>query len=520
MAKYKQPGVYINEVNAFPNSVVQVATAIPAFIGYTPRAEYEGKSYGFKPVAINSMMEFMAFFAYPEDPLTRTVPPQYSPSYYLTKQKKKPDKGEAYPFNGDIYAIEPDPNTIYYLYNMVKLFFQNGGSQAYIVSVGTYGPPSGAPINPGDQIVNPNVLLTDLQKGLATLKKIPEVTMYICPEATLLSVADNGTLMQETLLQCGSMQTAMAIFDVIGGREPDPILWPNDIQTFRNNTGNNDLKWGAAYYPYCHTTAVPINEVTYKNIGGDLSVLEKIIDPPAAPNPAAKTILDGIIKGNELTVSQNNAALRQVSKAYAEILKIIQQKINILPPSGIMAGVYTMVDNSVGVWKAPANVSPIAVSDITLHLDNQEQEGLNVDAVSGKSINALRLFPGQGVLVWGARTLDGNSQDWRYINVRRTVTMIEQSIKLAIRAYVFEPNDANTWTTIKSMLENFLTNVWKEGALQGAKPADAFAVQVGLGTTMTAQDLLDGYLRVSVLLAVTHPAEFIAVSVEQEMAKS
>ena len=154
------------------------------------------------------------------------------------------------------------------------------------------------------------------------------------------------------------------------------------------------------------------------------------------------------------------------------------------------------------------------------YLDNQEQEGLNVDAVSGKSINALRLFPGQGVLVWGARTLDGNSQDWRYINVRRTVTMIEQSIKLAIRAYVFEPNDANTWTTIKSMLENFLTNVWKEGALQGAKPADAFAVQVGLGTTMTAQDLLDGYLRVSVLLAVTHPAEFIVVSVEQEMAKS
>jgi hypothetical protein len=179
-----------------------------------------------------------------------------------------------------------------------------------------------------------------------------------------------------------------------------------------------------------------------------------------------------------------------------------------------------MVDGTEGVWNAPANVSPIGVTDVTINLDDNDQAGLNLDAVSGKSVNAFRFFNGQGILVWGARTLDGNSQDWRYINVRRTVTMIEQSVKDALRAYVFQPNNSNTWATIKSMLENFLTNVWKEGALQGSSTADAFSVIIGLGSTMTAQDILDGYLRVTVLLAVTRPAEFIVVTVEQQAPKS
>ncbi len=516
----KTPGVYIDEVNAFPNSVVQVETAVPAFIGYTPKAEYEGKSYLFKPQLITSMIEFMAIYGYPANPTTQKTPAQYSPDYFITKQKKKPLKGESYTINGDIYTIEPDANTIYYLYNSLLLFFQNGGSQAYIVSIGGYGPPSGSAIKPGDQIVNPNVLVTDMEKGLAALKKVPEVTMYIYPEATLLSPADNGTLMELTLVQCDAMQTAVAIFDVIGGREPDPILWPDDIQNFRNATGNNFLKYGVAYYPYLRTTVVPINQVSYVNInGGDVSVLGPILNPPSAPNPKAETILNSI-NGSSLTPSQNSAALSVASTMYKHILTIVQEKINTLPPSGVMAGVYTLVDSTQGVWVAPANVSPIGVTDLTLRIDNAEQENLNVDAVSGKSINAIRYFNGQGVLVWGARTLDGNSQDWRYINVRRTVTMIEQSAKLALRDYVFSPNTQDTWVSIKSMLSNFLTNVWKEGALQGSKAADAFNVEIGLGTTMTAQDILNGYLRVSIFLAVSHPAEFIVVTVEQELAKS
>ena len=97
--------------------------------------------------------------------------------------------------------------------------------------------------------------------------------------------------------------------------------------------------------------------------------------------------------------------------------------------------------------------------------------------------------------------------------------MLEQSVKLAARAYVFEPNDSNTWSGVKRLISSFLNGIWKEGGLQGGSAADAFQVDIGLGSTMTAEDLLDGCMRVSVLVAVVHPAEFIEITFEQEMAK-
>lgn len=516
------PGVYIDEVNAFPNSVVEVATAIPAFIGYTPQAEYEGQSYLNTPVKITSFQQFQAFFTYPNPPAPAPPVSQYSPQYYLTQQKKAPEKGSYYNINGSVYTIDPDPGTVYYLYNSVRLFYENGGGTAYIVSVGSYGGGTGSPNTPGTQIVNPNVRLSDLLNGVAQLQKVSEVTMYVAPEATLLTLDDNSTLMESMLLQNDQMGTAMSLFDIIGGNAPDPILYTQDIQNFRNMTGNTGLDYGAAYYPFLNTTITESDEISYLNLnGGDTSSLSAIVNPPSVPNASAEQILNNIKNPPKgMTTSQLNQALMNSSKQYKQVMNIVQTKINTLPPSGAMAGIYTLVDNTKGVWYAPANVTPVGAVGLTLNINDSMQAGLNVDAVSGKSVNAIRFFNGQGILVWGARTLDGNSDDWRYISVRRTVTMIEQSVKLAARAYVFAPNDANTWRSVQSMIENFLTNIWKEGALQGAKPADAFSVAVGLGVTMTAQDILDGVMRVSVKLAVTHPAEFIIIQVEQEMATS
>jgi phage tail sheath protein FI len=208
------------------------------------------------------------------------------------------------------------------------------------------------------------------------------------------------------------------------------------------------------------------------------------------------------------------------SPTYNLLMTKVSAAMNLLPPSGAIAGVYTSVDNNNGVWKAPANVSLNSVDAPSADFNRNMTDNLNVDAVSGKSINAIRSFPGQGTLVFGARTLDGNSQDWRYISVRRTLIMMEQSIKVALRAYVFEPNDDSTWITVKSMITNFLTNLWKQGALAGAKPEDAFQVMCGLNVTMTAQDILDGYMRITVLVAVVHPAEFIVLTFQQELQTS
>jgi len=126
------PGVYINEVNAFANSVVPVATAVPAFIGYTPQALYEGKSYTNVAQKISSFAEFQAIYCYPDPPQPAPAAKQYSPQYYLVAQKSQPTQGNYLLINNVYYSIVPDPNTIYYLYNSIRLFYENGGADAYI----------------------------------------------------------------------------------------------------------------------------------------------------------------------------------------------------------------------------------------------------------------------------------------------------------------------------------------------------------------------------------------------------
>lgn len=522
LATIKTPGVYINELNAFPNSVVAVATAVPAFIGYTPQAVYEGKSYTNVPVRITCFADFQAFFCLPDPPAPASPTKQYSPEYYLVQQKSQPVKGDYLLLDGSYYSILPDPNTIYYLYNSVKLFYENGGGTAYIVSVGSYGPQSGKTGNPGDQIVNPNVQLNDLLGGLQLLLNEQEPTMYICPEATLLNIANNGTLMESMLLQCTQMQTAMCLFDIIGGDAPDPILYTQDIQNFRNNTGAVGLNYGIAYYPFIGTTIMQDTDIDYTNLfGGDLKQLAPLLNPADNPNPTVATIIANIQNpASTLTVSQNNNALLVASQTYGQIINHVLNDANTLPPSGAMAGVITTTDNMVGPWEAPANTSIVGASSLPINISDTQQANLNIDAISGKSINAIRLFNGLGILVWGARTLDGNSQDWRYVPVRRTMIFLEQSCKLATQAYVFQPNDKNTWEAVKSMISSFLTSIWKLGGLQGASASDAFSVACGLGVTMTSDDILNGFMNVSVKVAVVHPAEFIVLTFQQQMATS
>ncbi len=376
-------------------------------------------------------------------------------------------------------------------------------------------------MNPGDQIINPNVQLLQLQNGLALLVNEQEPTMYICPEATLLSVDNNGTLMQNMLLQSNKMGTSVCIFDIIGGNAPDPLLWTADIVAFRAKTGTTGLSYGTAYYPFIGSTVMQGTDIDYTNLfGGDITQLASIINPANSDTSVAAIIANVQNPSSGLSVSQNNSALSNASKNYSLIIKQILQDANILPPSGAMAGVITNSDNTTGPWQAPANVGIVGAASLPINLSNDQQGGLNMDAVSGKSINAIRLFNGLGILVWGARTLDGNSNDWKYLPVRRTIIFLEQSCKLAANAYVFQPNDKNTWEAVKSMISSFLTSIWKEGGLQGASPADAFSVTCGLGATMTGDDILNGFMNVTVKVAVVRPAEFIVITFQQQMAVS
>ena len=205
---------------------------------------------------------------------------------------------------------------------------------------------------------------------------------------------------------------------------------------------------------------------------------------------------------------------------YKSILTGVGNSMTSMPPSGAVVGVYAATDRTRGVWKAPANISLANVISPTVIFSKTELENLNVDAVAGKSINAIRSFLGKGTLIYGARTLAGNDNEWRYISVRRFFNMVEESTKNATEAFVFEPNDANTWVKVQAMIENFLSTLWRQGALQGMKPEHAFYVAVGLGKTMTALDILEGRMIIEIGMAAVRPAEFIILRFSHKMAES
>ena len=510
------PGVFINEINSPVRSIVEEPSAIPAFIGYTPKAEYKGKSYLNTPVKITSLFEFREIFLFPDHPSAPAS--HYSPQYYTSKLDKAPEQGNSYQINGDLYAIEPDPGTIYYFYNMIRQFFQNGGGDAYVVSVGTYGKPTGSPVKPGAPIINPNVQLDELLHGLNQIRQISKVTLYVVPEATLLNTDDNSQLMQAVLSQSAEMDV-FSILDITGGRAPDPILYTQDITNFRNSTGNHNLRFGAAYYPFVITTTTSADELNYSNLnGGDLNILKSLISPEDAPNKAAQDLFRQIEHPEPgRTAAQINHALLYTSPQYKLIMDVVRKQVNTLPPSATMAGIYEQVDSDRGVWKAPANVTPVGVSEVTLNIDHEMHEGLTLDAVGGKSINLFRFFQGRGLVVWGARTLDGNSNDWRYISTRRTIMVIERSIKEALGVFSFSKNDKKTWSMAEDKIENYLNILWQKGALVGRNTEEGYNVEVGLGSTMTSQDIEEGRMIVAVKLALIRPAEFIIIQLQQRV---
>lgn len=502
MGTMKTPGVYIVEKNAFPNSVVEVATAVPAFIGYTEKADNKGKSLSNQPWRITSMAEFQNYFGFgpsPQFTLAAAATPSTTPPLSL---------------GGSPYDLTQAQGK-YLLYYSMLLFYQNGGGPCYIVSVGGYS-----------DDIDPD----KLKAGVDLLVKEQEPTMVVIPDSMLLPQDKAISVQQHMLDHCGNvMKNRVAILDVSNGyrSRQDPAGDP--VADFRNSLGINFLDFGMAYYPWVHTTINQAKDLAYWNLDSAAQTeLQKLLTaelgiaslPPEKAKPL-QDIVDGIANASATPQDKTmlNKSLITLSPLYNMLLTEMANTLNLLPPAAAMAGIYTMVDNNRGVWKAPANVSLNSVTSPAVNITHGDQEDLNVTP-QGKSINAIRAFIGEGTLVWGARTLDGNSLDWRYINVRRTMIMLEESVRLATKAYVFEPNVANTWVTIKSMIRNFLTGIWKKGGLAGAVPDDAFAVFCGLGETMTPEDILEGILRVTVLVAISRPAEFIEITFQQQMQKS
>jgi uncharacterized protein len=467
MSTYKTPDVYIKEVPFFAPSVAQVETAVPAFIGLVEKA-YDGDGKEMMPDKdnisvrrITSLLEYIQYFGEAKS-ITATV----------TK-------------TGTNLAFAPKEGHLYALYYAINNYFSNGGGAAYIVAVGTY---TGKEIS-ADQIKN----------GLIAIEKIDEVTLLLCPDAAQVDkiTQDDSTkkytstyytsFAQAALTQAAKLQDRFVLIDVI----PTPKL-DKTVDALRGIV-SSDLKYGAAYFPKLKTTLpYPYEDAAISLVGIkeiDKNGKETVNDVPTL----------------EALKSNNDAE-------YTRVKAFLAQKTVSLPPSAAIAGVYAQTDAARGVWKAPANVALAQVIGPEVLITNEEQASLNVDPVAGKSINAIRAFTGKGTLVWGARTLAGNDNEWRYINVRRLFNTVEESIKKATYFAVFEPNTPMTWLKVKSMIESYLRGMWLDGALFGESTEQAFYVSIGLNQTMTEDDINNGLMKVKIGLAAVRPAEFIELS--------
>ncbi|MBW7956873.1 MAG: phage tail sheath family protein [Deltaproteobacteria bacterium] len=636
---YKMPGVYIEEIPKFPPSIAPVETAIPAFIGYTQKAEKVAPGDLINvPTKIGSIAEYEAYFGVGSAPSVTEVILDDSRNF------KSASVGN-----------------MFYMYDSLRLFYANGGGDCYIVSTGSYD-------NPSSKTKNDFI---GTGKGIDALEAVDEPTILVFPDNSLLD-ADFYEIYMKALDQCGRLMDRVCLFHV---KEDD-----SKGANFRPGIGIKDLKYGMAYSPWLKAsfpkdvtyrdfkdvikigeTRIDLSGVTddtkikgliseYEDVisdnqkigavssllAGTRTLREKFTDlesvylsgktvanfmklidflfgiarkadeligtsSSALKNEPLRGSLGGLIESlaqpfselisydkelvnidgyepqyNATMLSANewdglNATppsailedtesdqanmdevlglLRplfdKISKAwlglvdaarklekdkhdglisnfplYKTIITGIQNKASIIPPSGAVAGVYAYVDRTRGVWKAPANVSISGIVGPKDMFTASELDSLNIDPNGGKSINAIRAFTGKGTLVWGARTLAGNDNEWRYVNVRRFFNFVEESTKKATEQFVFEPNDANTWVRVQAMIENFLTVLWRQGALQGVKPEHAFYVAVGLGKTMTTLDILEGRMIVEIGMAVVRPAEFIVLRFSHKMAES
>ena len=491
----KTPGVYIVEKDSGANAVVQVATAVPVFIGYTERASINGKSFHMKPVQISSLSEYEIFFG-------------GAPKPVFTVENVNPENGEVdVNINGVDYVLKQSEKSKFYLYNSLKLFFDNGGSDCYIISIGQYGS------NLDELEISPDVF----KRGIDLLEGEEMPTMLLMPDSLLLNEEDSSYYSVQTyaLQHCAEHMDKVALFDIWGANVEQPLGTDKNkyVTRFRENIGLDNLSYGACYYPWVKTSIITMNSINYSFF--NLDSLKDIIDSKF------QTALDNLIKAdNEKEKKYWDAGLNGCPE-YKLLKKTIADKLSVLPAAPGMAGLYTRTDRAQGVWIAPANKNLNSVIAPAVKITHKEQENLNVDAISGKSINAIRAFRGRGsAIVWGARTLAGNSVEWKYINVRRLFIVIEQSIKNAAFSVVFKPNVPITWSVVKATISNFLTNLWRQGALVGTSPSEAFDVGCGIGETMTQNDINEGIMRISVKAAPSRPAEFIVISFEQKMGEA
>jgi hypothetical protein len=375
----KTPGVYIVEKDAFPNSVVEVPTGIPVFVGYTEKAKRGAQALQNVPTRISSLAEYHSIFG-------------AGPNTIVESDK-------------DTGALGFVSDSRFLMYLGLRLFFSNGGSTCWIVSVGGYGD---GPVSASALMDNP----------LKLLAGEPEPSIILAPDAALLEIDEWSKVANAYLDHCGNLMSRVAILDVLGGDAERNLDAKTDVISgseggFRSKITSKSTSYGMAYYPWVDTNLLDASTIGLDDIGPNLrkklsQFVADEIDADAQPGSSAearnkdiKALAQAIEEADPAKGKETHQSAMAFSSSYKNVMSQVLAMLNRMPPSAGMAGIFAQTDQSLGVFKAPANTSMNSVVRPAVDISSTEQEDLNVP-LDGKAINAIRTFAGRGVLVWGA----------------------------------------------------------------------------------------------------------------------
>lgn len=507
MPEYRTPGVYIEEIESGPKPIEGVSTSTVGFLGETERG----------PTLPRFITSFEAFYRTYGD---------FIPNSFL-----------AYSVDG---------------------FFRNGGKRCYVARiVGENSQNSKISIGAGDKTITiracgPGIWGNRIQYRIQDSSLFDE-TNYFKLELLYYSKKDkqklddsksedekseNATLFEVYENCCTDPKSSYFYktqingisnlieveddYSDLPGLDELPSLEVSRVETFTPLEGGTD---GEPITQQQYQGSINVNDPKDKRGLIAFEDIEEISILTVPDQGNVPEIADAMIshceklkdrfaiiqcKQNDIgNIGNPNTILGKLNSKYGaiyfpwlEVFDPLTKDKRLVPPGGHIAGIYARSDTERGVHKAPANENVRGVSKLQIQINKEQQGNLNP-----KGINVIRTFPGRGIIVWGARTLS-TDPSWKYVNVRRLFIFIEKSVERHTQWAVFEPNNERLWSRIKSTLTNFLTSVWKTGALMGTTPEEGFFV-VCDRTVMTQNDLDNGRLIVIVGIAPTKPAEFV-----------
>jgi uncharacterized protein len=505
MPTYLTPGVYVEEVPSASKPIEGVGTSIAAFVGLAPGGPVN------VPMRISNWTQFARIYG----------------------DQNEPDNG---PFMPGAY-----------LAHSVYGFFQNGGALCWIVRVGggdsaprrqaalpaasdksleafravAKGDPEGEislnleeegggggpettyklTVSSGDQ--------TETHDGLTLNKKVKSyIVTKVNAASKLIKLEETGASLPDDIRIPATGKYALAIPAVPVG-EIKPTEFEGDVAKREGIGGLAAIdEVTMVCVPDLMTLAQNGSDVHLRDLQGkmiahceNMGDRMAILDSP--PNLLPQDILEW-----RMNTAGYDSKFGTLYYPWLEVMDPLTNQPMMVPPSGHVAGVWCRTDATRGVHKAPANEVVLGVNGLGFQVTQEEQGGLNK-----VGINCIRSFPGRGIRIWGARTLSSDPE-WRYLNVRRLFNYIAESIMEGTQWSVFEPNDERLWLQLRIAATNFLTRTWREGALFGATPAEAFYVKCDSETN--PPDVIEaGQVIVEIGISPVKPAEFVIFRISQ-----